>query len=494
MRTVSMHETVRRRAASLSTLVKIQFIGHAAVLAQTRGVRILSDPWWRGPCFGAQWWVYPKPALEAVAEQPIDYVYISHGHHDHFHPGTLATLKRPFRCLISSDGGLGAPLRDAGYEVIEVPPDAPADLGQGISCWIWPTHNDDTLMVLQDGGETMVNANDALHAAPKAVQQEHIRRLLRQFGKIDYLFCGYGTASHFPNCYAVPGKDRIESARRRQQWFTEQWVDIANELSPKFAFPFAADVVLLESDLLWVNEAMHNAERPPAAFKRLHPGSPVQVIDIAPGFAIEDGRITRDVRRTPLSDAVLDADMRDEIARANTYGSVDGALIDELVTLLKANLDGARAALLASPRDFRFLLRFRSLDQGIEVVRRGTTIDISKVDVPDDASYDVVMTTRAHYLRASLTTPYGNEILFVGSGVQFRYSRPELVPLNLHRYLMRLSRLQGPAQAANAPETTVQRLKRRVQGLLRPREPDLYDLATWTVFEGRTTPKERARA
>ena len=64
--------------------MKITLIGHAAILVETRGVRILSDPWWQGPCFGAQWWPQSQPWLEPLSEAPPDFIYLSHGHGDHF--------------------------------------------------------------------------------------------------------------------------------------------------------------------------------------------------------------------------------------------------------------------------------------------------------------------------------------------------------------------------------------------------------------------------
>ena len=63
--------------------MQITFVGHASILIETKGVRILSDPWWRGPCFGAQWWGYP-PAFTGAVQPRVGYIYISHGHHDHF--------------------------------------------------------------------------------------------------------------------------------------------------------------------------------------------------------------------------------------------------------------------------------------------------------------------------------------------------------------------------------------------------------------------------
>jgi len=62
--------------------MQITFIGHASILIETRGLRIISDPWWLGPCFGAQWWIYPPPYLDPV-QTKLDYIYISHGHNDH---------------------------------------------------------------------------------------------------------------------------------------------------------------------------------------------------------------------------------------------------------------------------------------------------------------------------------------------------------------------------------------------------------------------------
>ena len=39
--------------------MKISFVGHASILVEANGIGILSDPWWQGPCFGVQWWIYP---------------------------------------------------------------------------------------------------------------------------------------------------------------------------------------------------------------------------------------------------------------------------------------------------------------------------------------------------------------------------------------------------------------------------------------------------
>lgn len=138
---------------------------------------------------------------------------------------------------------------------------------------------------------------------------------------MDYVFRGYGVASHFPNCYTIPGKDREATAARRQAYFNRQWAQLIAGLQPVYGFPFAADVVLLENDLFWTNEPTHNTERPTAALAAEYPGSPMTAIDIAPGFAIENGRVIRDALWRPVLASKLLGDCAAGIERANRYRS-----------------------------------------------------------------------------------------------------------------------------------------------------------------------------
>ncbi len=464
--------------------MKLEFIGHACVLAEVAGTRLLCDPWWQGPCFGAQWWIYPPPDVKQVEGAKVDYVYISHGHHDHLHLATLRSLEPGFRIVVSSRLPLAASLRSEGFDVIEIGPEAVYELAPGAQCRIWPTHGDDTLFVLAAGGETFVNANDALHAAPAEVRKQFAARLRDTFGRIDYFFCGYGTASHFPNCYVIPDKRNGDTAARRQHVFNERWVDLVHAVEPEYAFPFAADVVLLEDDLFWANEPVHNTERPTALFRSTHPDSPTKVVDIAPGFAIENHRIVRAVLRSPLDADALRREYAAQIARANTYGPVRREVIEEILGLLERNIGKLRDYLAAFPGDYRCLLRFRACTEGIEVRKSGP--DVTARLVPADAGlepYDVILTTRAHYVRSSLTTEYGYEILWVGSGGVFEYRSRRDVPRNVHRELIALTRnyeyAEVPVRVAPGP---LHGLKQVAKRLLGRQEQDLYDLDAWTVY------------
>ena len=472
--------------------MKITFIGHASILIDLGDVTVLSDPWWKGPCFGAQWWNYPAPSLDALEHCHVDYIYISHGHHDHFHSGTLRTLSRDAKVIVSRATKLAPSVKKQGFEVIELDDDEVFPLGsKGATCRVMETYSGDTLMAVTDGQEVCLNLNDALHSAPEAVQVHFVERLRKLFPRINYVFCGYGVASHFPNCYMIPGKDREATAARRQQYFNRQWATLIGELQPIFGFPFAADVVFLEEDLFWVNEPTHNSERPTDAFRALYPESSIVTIDIAPGFVIQNGNLVKESVRQPLVASILMADCAEQIVRANRYGRVSEAAVREVAVLVQNNLEVCSEYLKSYHGDYQFLIRFRNSQFGIHIEKRGASLDLTTIQVrpAETAEYDVIYTTRLPYFKWSLTEPYGDEILFVGSGGIFEYSHWSKAKQNLHRELMHLlKRRDGPPQPRYGTSSQlVYKAKKAIKQLIGRREQDLYDLATWTTLhdEGR---------
>src|SRR5215469_15420921 len=181
--------------------MKLTFIGHAAVVCESRGTRILSDPWWTLPCFGVEWWNYPSARADLATAHPPDFIYISHGHNDHLHPETLRCLPTSATAIVSSVTQLDATLTGLGFPVLTLAPREQREIRVGLRVEILPTWSDDTLLVISDGEEIFLNLNDSLHSAPPEVQASVIKYLRDRYGRIDYVFCGYGTASHFPNCF-----------------------------------------------------------------------------------------------------------------------------------------------------------------------------------------------------------------------------------------------------------------------------------------------------
>jgi L-ascorbate metabolism protein UlaG (beta-lactamase superfamily) len=76
--------------------LRIRYFGHACVLVEWNGVSILTDPW-----IGVQ---SQQREVERLSyddlPEEIDYVLITHGHHDHYVPETLLRLRRKIGCLV----------------------------------------------------------------------------------------------------------------------------------------------------------------------------------------------------------------------------------------------------------------------------------------------------------------------------------------------------------------------------------------------------------
>jgi beta-lactamase family protein len=459
--------------------MKITHIGHASLLVEVGGLRILSDPWWGGPCFGAQWWIYPRPFLEPVQGQRLDYIFISHGHEDHFHPGTLRTLDRSARMLLAKGSSFAPQAKALGFEIIEVAPTVPAEIGPGLFCRIIPTYGGDNLMTLTDGRETLVNLNDSVHALPRFAARRFTRLVRRYHPVIDYVFCGHGLASHFPNCFVIPGKDRFATARKRQEFFNQSWSHIVASLASRFAFPFAADVVLLENDLTWVNEPVHNATRPVHVYGRLYPGSPTKVLDIAPGFCIENSTVQSMHLREPLRMANVQEVYREQVVRANRYAPVRPEHLEEMHRLLLAGIDRHRRLLAGFPGDYRILIRVRNTQAGFTITKRGRALAVDQV--PDtariDGRCDLTYTARLPYLQRSLTAPFGSDLLFVGSGGIFEYPDTSRLGENLNEELMLIL-----SPFTQASPWIFRKAKSWIKKILGREDLDLYSLKRWTVF------------
>lgn len=103
----------------------IRFLGHATLLIEIGGVRILTDPFLRerlGPLERHG----PVPDIASLGH--IDVVAISHGHHDHFDRASLAAI--PGRPTVVVPRGLGPAVeRVVDGDVVELVPGESATHG-----------------------------------------------------------------------------------------------------------------------------------------------------------------------------------------------------------------------------------------------------------------------------------------------------------------------------------------------------------------------------
>jgi hypothetical protein len=137
--------------------------------------------------------------------------------------------------------------------------------------------------------------------------------------------------------------------------------------------------------------------------------------------------------------------------------------------------------------DYRFVMRFRGSDWGIRIEKGGRDLHARPVQMASAGDCDLVYTTRLSYVKWALTRPYGDEILFVGSGGIFQYASEAQARSNLHRELLAILRSADGAALRRAKSRSglLHIAKQALKRMLRRPERDLYDLNEWAVLKPR---------
>jgi L-ascorbate metabolism protein UlaG (beta-lactamase superfamily) len=90
---------------------RITYVGHATVLIELGGTRVITDPVLRAHILGFIRRRAPEPDPQSA--RGIDAVLISHLHHDHFDPGSLHRIGRSV--AVFAPAGAGRTIRRRGF-------------------------------------------------------------------------------------------------------------------------------------------------------------------------------------------------------------------------------------------------------------------------------------------------------------------------------------------------------------------------------------------
>lgn len=293
--------------------MQITYLGHAAIMAEAGGTRILMDPWLTDPTYHGTWWHFP-PLEVGVRDLPrLDYLYVSHEHCDHFDPPTLAQLdknvhvviaeykRKRFRDRIAAIGfqritelpyNTDFACNRSGLTLRLIGPDRP-----------W----DDSAILLRDGRTTVMNVNDC------HLDEGTLGRLGREHA-IDLAFLTFTGASQYPGCFDFPLASKIERALYSKHAHLEEFVNWARLLDCKRVVPAAGNHALLSEDQLFLNTPMY-ANTPADAMAALEAGAPhIEGLQMNPGdtWTPEAGH----VRRRPAPDWSRRMEAIEELSRA----------------------------------------------------------------------------------------------------------------------------------------------------------------------------------
>jgi UDP-MurNAc hydroxylase len=215
--------------------MRIHFVNHASVVFEHGGVRLISDPWLYGTAFNDGWDLVCKSALGAAELAGMDYVWYSHEHPDHFSPRVLQEVPAEKRGAVTvlyretRDRKVIGFCKKLGFQTQELADGAPTELRGGLRVTSQSVPLFDSWLLLEAGGQRVLNLNDAVVQTPA-----ELARLAQRVGALDLLLTQFSYAAWRGNREDV--ELRRADARRKLDVVCAQ----ARALAPRFVLPFAS--------------------------------------------------------------------------------------------------------------------------------------------------------------------------------------------------------------------------------------------------------------
>src|SRR6185369_16052490 len=113
--------------------LSFKVLGHACMLVEVNGQRLLIDPWLIGSCYWRSWWHFPKPVEVTPDLFKVDAIYVTHGHFDHLHFPSLRKFDRSTRIIVAKfvTAKMRAGLEYLGFKnIVELPHGAEHRFGE----------------------------------------------------------------------------------------------------------------------------------------------------------------------------------------------------------------------------------------------------------------------------------------------------------------------------------------------------------------------------
>jgi UDP-MurNAc hydroxylase len=240
--------------------VKIRYVANACFLITLAGGRrILTDPWFCGPC-QQTWWNFP-PAHERLVDEVRacrpDFLYISHLHHDHLHPESLGGFDRAtpviigamntpnlrnglaargFRTLIETPFETRTALADTGAEIVLFKDFHGNTLGDDSQL----DYDLDTSLYLYDANGTRL-----FLAVDNTILPADAARIAMVYGAPDIAQLPYASASLFPMAMSDYHDDRkLAAAMALRARTAANFRELTRALQPKRVIPAGGEYVL----------------------------------------------------------------------------------------------------------------------------------------------------------------------------------------------------------------------------------------------------------
>ena len=229
-------------------------LGNATLAFHDHGRPVLAtDPWLMGTCYFGSWGLdRPLTADELALVQSSEYLWISHGHPDHFHVPSLALLRPDQKILLpdhySSD--IKNYLIKRGFAVEVLAYKTWKQLSPGIRVMCLDNENQDAILLIEAGDSLVVDLNDS----PLCGEERFIRNLVSRYDKKKtYAAALCSNDADMFNLVDADGNRTIDPPEQRKPGMVWALARIVESLGVGSYVSSASQHIYVRQDALWAN-------------------------------------------------------------------------------------------------------------------------------------------------------------------------------------------------------------------------------------------------
>ena len=213
-------------------------------LSNTRGKKLLLDPWLSGSCYWRSWWHFP-PAhnIDAILDE-IDFIYLTHEHFDHFHYPSMRRFSKDIPIYVADfpTKGMVGGLESLGFKhIYPLAHGETTTLGDDLKLTSYQSRwLDDSAIVVETNDTALLNMNDA------KFPDEVLKKLSSKHGGIDFMFKSHSSAQAYPHRYT--SSEPNDLSYRPKEDYVIEFLHTAQTLGARYAIPFASNVCFLHPE------------------------------------------------------------------------------------------------------------------------------------------------------------------------------------------------------------------------------------------------------
>ena len=229
-------------------------LGNATLAFREAGRPVLAtDPWLTGTCYFGSWGLDRPLTLEELAlVQASEYIWISHGHPDHFHIPSLSLLRPEQKILLPDhySADIKNYLEKHGFAVEVLPYRAWKQLSPGIRVLCLDNENQDAILIIEAGDSLVVDLNDS----PLCGEKRFIRDLVRKYDKKrTYAAALCSNDADMFNLVDATGQRVIDPPEQRKPGMVWSVARIVESLGAGHYVSSASQHIYVRKDATWAN-------------------------------------------------------------------------------------------------------------------------------------------------------------------------------------------------------------------------------------------------